>query len=128
MSILDHLITFQSDFRTCETIAYADLSSKMVLCSTSLVKMRQEQLDALCASAVDFLEPAGAQGSPVGLLSAPKASIENAVVVSGNSFHIFVRSPIDNDEAICCICLPDTDTARFTSAARNVLVQLEASS
>ncbi len=106
----------------CTLVAYADLSSDLTLCVSARVKPPQEQLDALCMTAAAFLNGLGtvASGEQKAILR------DQAVVLTAMDVQIFLRSPKDASDALCCICSGGIDFNIVAQQARATLLQIAA--
>ena len=103
---------FRQSQPQCELAVYADLASGTVLGADGALRYPQEILDALCACAAAVFD-AGLQTGD---------SLTDHVYFAGASgTRGFFRSPAEPTEALCCICTPDVDAARFLNAARAAL-------
>ena len=112
--VVDELDTLREQFDGCETLAFADLSTQMILVTNSGSSLRREALDNLCAEAALLL---GTKGEvPLG-----HNTTNNAVVLNGRSVRIFVRNAAEPSDALCCICGPQTDIAGLAAAANACL-------
>ncbi|MEM6887955.1 MAG: hypothetical protein AAF636_07415 [Pseudomonadota bacterium] len=90
----------------CVVVALVDLSTELILSSSTQDKLAQEKLDRLCQSA------ARAFGTV-------PASV--AVECGSHRTSIFVRSADYADEALCFLGNPDMDLRRVMAAAHSFL-------
>jgi hypothetical protein len=103
-------------FPQARLVAFADLSSRMILTSAGPLSTTQEHLDRLCNQArACFDDPlfslsVGAFGEPHG-----------AVVMGPDSLRLFLRSDVEPADALCCICDPGIDLAAFVPKIRETL-------
>ena len=110
-----NIATFRASFASCEIALLVDLSTRTVLAADSALRVGQEYLDTLCATACALfttdatLPPASAiiQASPSGL-------------------RFFLRSPCDPAEALCAIFGATDDLTGIEAAARPVFEPDEA--
>jgi len=97
-------------------VAFADLSSRMILASQGRDDVTQELLDVLCQQArTSFDDPlfslsVEAFGEPHG-----------AVVMGSDSLRVFLRSESEPADALCCICDHSIDLAGFVAKLRTTL-------
>jgi hypothetical protein len=104
----DALARFRAGFATCELAALVDVSTGTVLMTDSAIRLGQEHLDALCASAQD-LWPLPAPDWPASaILSGPTGS------------RVFLRSSRDPTEVLCCLFAPQADLAGLDEAAHTL--------
>ena len=114
VQVLDSL---QGDFPGCETLAFADISTKMILVTNSEVSSPREILDALCAEAALTL---GKKGQIT--VGADKSTM---AIVSGNQqMRVFLSASQEPSDVLCCVCEPDFDVTEFLPAARACLEQI----
>lgn len=116
MGIAEDLGALVKAFPQARLVAFADLSSRMILTSAGPLKMTQEHLDRLCNQArTSFDDPlfslsVEAFGEPHG-----------AVVMGPDSLRLFLRSDSEPADALCCICDPGIDLAAFVPKIRETL-------
>ena len=91
-------------FDGCETLAYADLSTRMVLVTNSKTPESQDTLNALCQEA-DLLLKSG----------------DCAISGSAGQMHLFVRATKEPSDALCCKCTAGTDFAGLIPALQSCL-------
>ncbi len=115
--VLEELDRLKSQFAGCETLAFADLSTKMILVTNSDANLPREALDKLCAEATVVL---GKSGKP----SLGDTDAETAYVSSGGQLRVFMRAPDEPDDVLCCICASSIDIAGFLADARPSLAQI----
>lgn len=86
----------------CRSLAYVDLSARLVLFSDSdLPAPPQEALDALCLRAARLLSgPIAAAAGQALALDAPPGE---ALALQGGRIELFLRAPDAPDEALCCV-------------------------
>lgn len=113
MTIVNTLNTLRRRFDGVSTLAFVDLSTQMVLCTSSDDAPDQEYLDALCATAVEMLAgEVAAQMSPV-IAPESAAPIQHAIIMQDSDIAVFVRSALCLDDAICAVCAPTIDVPRL---------------
>lgn len=116
MGIADDLGAVVKAFPQARLVAFADLSSRMILTSAGPLSMTQEHLDRLCNQArASFDDPlfslsVGAFGEPHG-----------AVVMGPDGLRLFIRSEAEPADALCCICDPGIDLGAFVPKIRETL-------
>jgi hypothetical protein len=88
----------------CATLAFVDLSTRMVLITNSGTPESQETLNALSVEA-DILLQSG------------------TTALSGTSgeMHVFLRADNEPSDVMCCICGLGTDVAQLLPAAQDCL-------
>lgn len=103
-------------FPQARLVAFADLSSRMILSSSGTLSTTQEYLDQLCEQArVSFDDPlfslsVEAFGEPNG-----------AVVMGPDNIRVFLRSEFEPADALCCICDHSIDLPAFVTKIREAL-------
>ena len=115
--VVDALDALQNKFAGCETVAFADLSTQMILVTNSETQYRRETLDMLCAEAALAL---GSKNKPMLGDQAGDA----AFVATRNQLRIFLRASQEPSDVLCCVCAPDIDIAGFLSDARPCLEKI----
>ena len=116
MGVSESLGAVVKAFPQARLVAFADLSSRMILTSAGPLSMTQEHLDRLCNQArASFDDPlfslsVEAFGEPHG-----------AVVMGPEGLRLFIRSDVEPADALCCICDPGIDLAAFVPKIRETL-------
>lgn len=104
-------------------VAFADLSSSMILASRGSEEMTQEHLDHLCRQARSAFD------DPLFALTVEAfTEPQSAVVLDRRSLRVFVRSESEPADALCCICDPGVDLAGLLATAREALEQVSGGS
>ena len=117
MTILFRLNELCVNFLACRAVAYCDLSTGLVLCSSSQYKLPQEQLDRLGLMAGDVLDGDQILVNPV----------QSAIVIQDNTICVVLRSTALPGEALSCDCEIDIDLVKFCLAAENTLIAIGSS-
>ncbi|VAV87724.1 hypothetical protein MNBD_ALPHA07-1603 [hydrothermal vent metagenome] len=117
MAIADEINKLREEFDGCSLVAFADLSSKMVLLTSSLKKIPQENLDHLCAEAAIMFKGATAKLNK-------DATPITALVADGDNTNIYLQNEAGSDDVLCCICGPDVDLNAFLTSAQARLDQI----
>ncbi len=103
-------------------VAFADLSSSMILASQGSRSITQEHLDRLCKQArASFDDPLFALAMEA--FSEPQA----ALMLGDGGVHVFMRSESEPADALCCICDHGIDLASFVEAVRETLAGISGS-
>ncbi len=105
----------------CRLLVFGDLYSQITLCVSSRDKYPQEQLDALCLTAGNLLDGPVARSvaSAVGVPSGD--AINQAFLLSPTHLHLFLRSPVDPADVLCCVLSLRADIEQATARARDAL-------
>lgn len=128
MDVTETLDAMRSDLPGCSLVAFTDLGSKLVLCSSAAFKPAQEELDRLSEIAQTVLDGAVAEGASMALASDDgDARAGVAMLVSGNEARVFLRAPGKAAEALVCVCAPDTDLRKVVDCGRATLDGIVAS-
>jgi hypothetical protein len=116
LGAIDSLAAIMKAYPEARLIAFADLSSRMILASQTRDEVTQEHLDQLCKQArASFDDPLF--GLSVEAFGEPQA----AVVMGQSALRVFVRSEADPADALCCVCDPALDLAAFVASLRETL-------
>ncbi|MEL6522115.1 MAG: hypothetical protein AAFQ66_14195 [Pseudomonadota bacterium] len=116
VTVSDELDGLRSAFPACETVAFADLASKMVLKTSSGSKAPQEQIDQLCAEAISVFGDIGPN-----LSMSDSDSATQAVVFTSTSLKIFLRGAQEPSDILCCVCAPTINVDDFLRLAQPAL-------
>lgn len=117
----EDLDALRSQFPKCETLAFADLSTDMVLLTNSDTPRAREALNALCAAAAQSL---GRPGTP----NFGDSESDTALIATRDELTIFLRAPNEPGDVLCCVCAPDLDVSAFLLAARPTLQKISGGS
>ncbi len=112
--VVSELDTLRAASVGCQAIAFADLSTRMILVTDTQSKLPRETLDALCVQAASVL---GAHGK-IALGTHPSRI---ALLAEKTSIHLFLRASSEPDDVLCCICAPDVNVDKFVTAATECL-------
>jgi len=96
-------------FAGCETLAYADLSTQLVLATNETSGETRDALNALCAEAMAFLEDG-----------------HIGVVGTDQGFRLFFKDPKEPTEGLICLCALSADLANLMPAAQQCLADIAA--
>ncbi|MFP7675474.1 hypothetical protein ACG74X_19160 [Marivita sp. S0852] len=94
-------------FEGCETLAYADLSTQLVLATNGNNTQAQDGLNALCEEAALMLD-----GGHIG------------IVGTQTGFRLFLRDFDEPNDGLICLCTLQTDMDGLLPAARKCLSQI----
>lgn len=116
MGVSEGLGAVVKAFPQARLVAFADLSSRMILTSAGPMSTTQEHLDRLCNQARTCFD------DPLFALSVEAFGEPHAAVVMGSSsLRLFMRSEAEPADALCCICDPGIDLPAFVSKIRETL-------
>lgn len=124
MSVADELDQMRSDNPTCSLVAFADLSSKLVLYTSTDGKPAQEELAALSEAARISLDGELADAAAPLWNGSKDALAETAVLMTESDLRVFLRSPGKATEALACICAPNADIQAVVDAGRSALSKI----
>jgi hypothetical protein len=103
-------------FPQARLVAFADLSSRMILSSFGPLSTTQEYLDRLCDQArASFDDPL------FGLSVEAFGEPHSAVVMVPDAVRVFLRSDTEPADALCCICDHGIDLPAFVTKLRDTL-------
>jgi hypothetical protein len=112
----------------CVVVAFADLSSSILLCASSAIKLPRERLDSISSNAVGLLTGKTAQTVSSVLGTETQPHVYEAITLNNENIQIFLRSREEANDALCCICSIEVDSEDFISRAREVLKNISAAS
>lgn len=103
-------------FPQARLVAFADLSSRMILTSAGPMSTTQEHMDRLCNQARTCFD------DPMFSLSVEAFGEPHAAMVMGpTGLRLFLRSESEPADALCCICDPGIDLPAFVATIRETL-------
>lgn len=123
MDVAEALDSLRAEVTGCQLAAFTDLSSKMVLCFSAGGRRAQEELDELSEIAVTVLDGPIAEGAQY-LLEDQK--LVSAMTLTNVDLRVFMRSPNSENEALICVCSPQTDIATVIDRGRSAFDQIVA--
>ena len=116
MGVIENLGTVVKAYPQARVVAFADLSSRMILASQGRADVTQELLDGLCQQARSSFD------DPLFSLTVEAFGEPNsAIVLAEDSLRVFLRSETEPADAICCICDHSIDLAGFVAKIRETL-------
>ncbi|MDO6590947.1 hypothetical protein DS901_11130 [Loktanella sp. D2R18] len=115
--VVDDLDALQEKFAVCDTIAFADLSTQMILVTNSATSLPREGLDNLCAEAALTMGTKRRQF----LGTEPSSS---AVVASRGQVRLFLRAKAEPNDILCCVSADELDINAFLAEAQPLLEKL----
>ncbi|MDP3197508.1 hypothetical protein [Tabrizicola sp.] len=116
MGVNESLGAVVKAFPQARLVAFADLSSRMILSSMGPLSTTQEYLDRLCDQARTSFD------DPLFSLSVEAFGEPNAAVVMGpDTVRVFLRSDVEPADALCCICDHSIDLPAFVAKIRSTL-------
>jgi hypothetical protein len=121
LTVSEHLGAVVKAYPQARVVAFADLSSRMVLASQANQAVTQENLDALCEQArTSFDDPLFALS--VEAFGEP----HSAMVLALDGVQVFLRSESEPADALLCICDHSIDLAGFVARIRQTLEKISA--
>ena len=122
MDVTDKLDAMRGDLPGCSLVAFADLGSRIVLCASAAAKPAQEELDHLSGLAQTVLDGPLAEGAaPVLAQGDGDRRAGVAMLVSGADAKVFLRAPGEANEALICVCAPESDLGKVVDCGRATL-------
>ncbi len=100
--VSDELDAVVEKVPTCQTLAFGDLGTSMVLLTNSASELARERVDALCAEAVATLGPQDMP--PLGTGNA-----EWAMTLTPAATKVFLRGGPEGSDCLLCLCAPEVD-------------------
>ena len=115
--VVDELDKLVEAYEGCNTVAFADLSTRMVLVTNSMSTMPREAIDRVCVQAAVTL---GGDGkTPVGETPATLA-----LVADKSSVHLFLRATDEPNDVLCCVCSTNVDVEGLMAQAKECLSRI----
>lgn len=116
MGVAESLGAVVKAFPQARLVAFADLSSRMILSSSGSLSTTQEYLDKLCDQArISFDDPL------FGLSVEAFGEPHGAVIIGPDMLRVFLRSDTEPADALCCICDHSIDLPAFVTKLRGTL-------
>lgn len=126
MKITERLQALRDSFPACRMIAYVDLAAEMVLSTSARTSVPQENLNAMCMTAVETLS-----GRTVPRLASlfergKQDGVFEVILIDPDEVGVFLKSALQPTEAFCSVCGPDIPLTEFLRDARAHLHAIEA--
>ena len=110
----------------CSVVAFADLSTGLVLASSTSHKTTQERLDALCAAARASLLGPSAHKIAEDFAGNAQNTPRVAIHADAHGITCFVRPSVPAQEALCCVLSPESPLDRVVEDAQAFLLRIVA--
>ena len=123
MRVTEALNAMRSEIPGCSLVAYADLSTQLVLSASAATKPGQERLDALSSAAVLALKGALADGAAA-LWDEPSSGADKAMLLTNAEARVFLKSPGAASEALICVCPADADLDKVVDCGQETLARI----
>jgi hypothetical protein len=124
MTVSDQLDELRVALPGCSLVVFGDLFSRITLCASAKGKYPQEQLDALCVTAGNLLNGPPARSAIPVLGMQGENDLGRAIILSPEGMQIFLRSPVEDADVLCCVCSLDADMETATAMAQSTLNQI----
>ena len=107
----------------CSVIAFADLSTGMVLASSTCRKTTQEKLEALCAAGREALRGDVARQITEGFGNGAPDGPCVALRAEKSGLTCFIHAPMPAEEALCCVVSSLTPLQDLIDAGTALLIR-----
>ena len=121
MNLAEKLDGLRLKYPECKTLAFADVSTGMVLYASADESLKQEQLDSLCGTAVEMLSGSIAMRVGEAISEQSSTGIFQAIIIERDEVGIFLKSMSNPVDALCCVCTSDIALGAFIKEARDNL-------
>ncbi|WP_309665973.1 hypothetical protein [Tabrizicola sp.] len=122
MAIAEELRSIVEAFPQARVLAFADMTSRMVLCSAGGEALTQEYFEKLCKDAeIGFSDPMNA------LASDAFGDAYGSIMIEPTGVRLFMRSESQIDDVLCCVCDHGLDLGAFVARIRATLETISAS-
>lgn len=116
MGVIDSLGALVKAYPQARVVAFADLSSNMILASQGQKMVTQEYLERLCKEARSSFD------DPLFSLTLEAFGEPRAAILLGDTeLKVFMRSETEPADALCCICQNGIDLGGFVEKLRETL-------
>jgi hypothetical protein len=122
LGVIDSLGALVKAFPQARVVAFADLSSNMILASQGQQMVTQEHLERLCKEARSSFD------DPLFSLTLEAFGEPRAAILLGETeVKVFLRSETEPADALCCICQHGIDLGGFVEKLRETLDSISGS-
>lgn len=119
MGVIDSLGALVKAYPQARVVAFADLSSRMILASQGTQMVTQEYLERLCQEARSSFD------DPLFSLALEAFAEPQAAILLGETdVKVFLRSATEPADALCCICQHGIDLGGFVATLRETLDEI----
>lgn len=116
MGVIDSLGALVKAYPQARIVAFADLSSSMILASQGPQLVTQEHLERLCKQARSSFD------DPLFSLTLEAFGEPQAAILLGeDEVKVFLRSETEPADALCCVCQHGIDLPGFVAKLRETL-------
>jgi hypothetical protein len=116
VGVIDSLGALVKAYPQARLVAFADLSSSMILASQGPQSVTQEHLERLCKEARSSFD------DPLFSLTLEAFGEPRAALLLGeDDVKVFMRSEAEPADALCCVCDHGIDLAGFVEKVRETL-------
>jgi hypothetical protein len=116
VGVIDSLGALVKAYPQARVVAFADLSSRMILASQGSQMVTQEYLEQLCTEARSSFD------DPLFSLTLEAFGEPRAAIFLGDGeVKVFLRSEVEPADALCCVCHPGIDLSGFVEELRETL-------
>ena len=124
MSVAGELDRLRAALPGCSLVVFGDLYSQITLCVSTRDKHPQEQLDSICVAAGHLLDsPAAARVASV--MGVPDdGKLSRAVVLGPRETQVYLRSPIEDADVLCCLGNLEVDADHTTRQAHSAFKKI----
>jgi hypothetical protein len=114
--VIDTLGALVKAYPQASVVAFADLSSSMILASQGSQMVTQEYLERLCKEARSSFD------DPLFSLTLEAFGEPRAAILLGDAeVKVFLRSEADPADALCCVCHHGIDLSGFVERLKEAL-------
>ena len=119
MSVVESIQSVAKAYPLARVVAFADLSSRMILCSAGSQNVTQEHLIKLCSDALSCFD------DPLSSLAIEAfGEAQGSIVIDYDSVRVFLRSKEEASDVMCCICDPGIDLTGFVVRLQSTLEEI----
>ena len=127
MSVNEELDELRAGVSGCDVAALVDLSTTMGLSTCAALRMPQEELDALAATARDVLTGPMADAA-LGVDGADAPEATQGLLATVSDTRAFFSAGSGRHEALICVCRPEADLSQVFDEGRKTLATIIADS
>jgi hypothetical protein len=119
VGVIDSLAALVKAYPQARVVAFADLSSNMILASQGPRVVTQEHLERLCQEARKSFD------DPLFSLALEAYGEPGAAIQLGEAeLKVFLRSDVEPADALCCVCQHGIDLNGFVTDLRATLASI----
>lgn len=124
MQLAETLERLRGEFAECRILAFADISTGIVLYWSAGEDIRQEKIDSLCATASDIFNGDIVNQVHKAVAETCREGIHQAIIIEPQEIGFWLKATNNSNDVLCCVCSPQVDLFAFVRRTQDVFAAL----